>query len=192
MPTHFTAKLIKNPNMTLREFAFACTRAFIVRLKESSDDYDVENAHFNPDDHYVQNELEARIELKRLQSLNSLEWDLEKEKHNAEERLRTLRRMIEADKHQRLFQGMKDQVEEWDAPESCWVIKAFMLDQLRISGELTPSDWKPKLYDSTEDYKVHVLSELAEEIERCEIHIKEEQERTDELNKWLDELRGSL
>lgn len=193
MPTHFVSQLLENPEMSLKDFAFVCARAFINRLRESPD-IPLEHVHFNADPHYQEVLTAAKEHLKKLQSLNHLEWDLEKEQWNATERTLTLRRMIQEDKQHRLFHSMIVQVQDWDAPESCIGLKQFMLNQLESSKRslLSLTDFKPRLFDSTEEYKEYILKEQKELILSRERGVDEEEERTYDLNKWLDDISQSL
>lgn len=195
MPTGYTHKLMES-DQSFREFALNCARAFgaCVMLRDEPVEGDI--PEFKPSLRDLQKSEEAKAERHRLlemtdderikfgQSKKDEEID-RAEKYLAKEIMENLRLSL-----------MRDRVMAWKIPTSEHAgLREFMLDQIKISMhslEYSEKRIRDAKASFARDYYDRALAEATRDIEYHEKAQLEENERTFNRNRWVNELKASI
>lgn len=195
MPTGYTAKLMESGE-TFESFAMHCARAFGALVMMRDDSMDAPIPVFEPSPYYTKSLAEHKEKHAILESMNSKQR-LEYGEAEKAARVRMLEEWLRKDTEQngRLIK-MRDIVKAWTPPTTDHQgLKDFMLEQIGtsmndleyINKEITQAKAKTPIL-----YFHDALDAELRGIEYSTQHLKEEIERTNGRNEWVQKLRESL
>lgn len=195
MPTGYTQHLLdaKEP-MKLRDWALLCARAFGACVTMRDDDLSIPAPKsLKPSTYHAKEIAKARRELKRLTSMS----DAQRATYVKRERAKRTKRFQGYINSERTeiarHDAMHDQVEAWNSPPEMTELKAFMLEQIRISRPTGSSYWHDEM-ERINKTDLHA-ADVAKAKQDIEYHTKEhaaEVQRTASRNAWLKVLYTSL
>lgn len=183
-------------DQSFREFALGCARAFCacVMIREEQIEGDI--PEFKPSLHNLRELEEAKAERHHLIEMSDEERikfgqakkdeEIENcEKYLSREVIENLRLSI-----------MRDKVLAWKVPSKDHVeLKSYMLDQLKISAhslQYSENRLRDAKTSFARDYYDRALDEANRAIEYNENAQLEENSRTNDRNRWVNELKASL
>jgi hypothetical protein len=199
MPTGYTAFLQEKPDMSFRDFALLCARAFGACIMQRDDELSTELVFDKPSDYHSNALKEAKKTLKETQnwSVKQSKEDLNADIYSANCRMRE--ELKEQSQWKETYETMLDLVNKWKPPtEGHAQFKEFMIEQLTQSIEwdcnshyytqevdrlnaFTPEEWKEeKIKNAIHDIEYHTKNH-AEEVERIK-----------QRNEWKYQLIQSL
>lgn len=193
MPTGFTEAIYEGGEVTFREFALKCAKAFI----RSPDGDSVSLRKVSIPTYWDDMINDQKRELDRLRSMSDEQADVEYAKflqieQGKSDQINEFRDRLKASYH-----DMVREVEAWTPPtEEHNKLKELMLDQLaqsivRDCARYTLMDTMP-LYSSGRLWKMDRIAQTISNMERTE------QSKADEIaaitanNQWIDDLERSL
>lgn len=188
MPTGYTAQLLEKPNMTAREWARICARAFGACIEQRDQDLK------NPAPKKVKPNLKPLKEQKKkyelqLKELNTMTQPL-RDAYNklkaSEARQYYTKCIKDNDQQQATLDSMTKRIEAWNARASHQELKKFMLNQLEISSCKCYAEYYNRALASVEkDYWSMEVESAKGMIKTYEESIKKEIARADRANDWL-------
>ena len=186
---------IKHDEVTFKEFALGCARAFGYLYALRDDPMNFEIPEFKPDPHIIQSLQIAKEALEKLQkmSLNEATTRALEEYENQVKLHRECKE--EKEELRKKYTSMLSRVKSWKPPtkdHNC--LQEFMESQLKESIEhdcrdyctstpilLTGTEWFEQSIHSAEEDIKYWSKKYADDVERCAIN-----------NKWVRELMESL
>lgn len=194
MPTGYTAPIADG--ITFEQFAWSCARAFgaLVMMRDEPNDAPIPE-RFEPSD-YNQKALErTHTELDRVLSLTVEQAAGECDIDYQEQMDAYDRRMAKAADLRAKYESMLAGVRAWEAPTPDHAeYKAFMEKQITQSIDFDCDMSYDKIPErkSTDGWLAVRTSELRRDLAYHEKAHREEVERTDKRNQWIQALRDSL
>lgn len=194
MPTGYTAKLM-DKGQDFREFVLTCARGMGACIMQRDDPMDEPPKKQKPSDYHIKALAEAKrliADIQKMKPAARLAYG-EKLKQEAVDSAKKGHAKELAEEAR--LQEMRKLVSAWTPPTTDHNgLKDFMLDQLRISSH---GDWMAKYvaeYEAkdAESYVIEKLSKAARDIEYHNEEYGKEVNRTNERNKWIDQLYSSL
>lgn len=185
MPTGYTAPVLNGA--TFEEFVWDCARAFVPDCKE--DDGPIE-LPLQPEDQYRRQFLaESQQRYDRCQSLT----DEQLLAHMRAEYEEARRLHAEAEQACRaeneILSAMMAKVEAWQCPEEAEHVKAYMLDQLKISmHSFYEFDRQIPSIVNVRKYR----KDAEAQVKRYEASLRELHDRYAVRNEWLAKLAQSV
>lgn len=196
MPSGYTAPVQEGKVTEFREFAFSCARAFgaLITMREDPSDAPIPE-RFEPDTKYHDGELaRARKTLNEVEGMPADECEREaaaQHRHALEDRRK---RKAEKDVVRQRYEAMLAKVEAWEPPSPDHIeMKNFMAKQLRDSIE-----WDCIVYGeeparlSGQEWRELQLVTARRAIDYHTEGRREEIERVEGRNRWIQQLRESL
>ncbi len=197
MPTGYTAQI--TDAMTLREFAMICARAFgaLVMMRDDSMSAPIPKA-FEPSDYHAKALAQATSDLAALELLSDEEAKAVSDREYDKMQADFVKAAAENEAQEGRYRRMLALVLDWTPPTPDHDgMKKFMREQIEesIKFDCDKSYYreqaeKPRM--SGAKWKAERRKSLQHDIEYHEQHNREEIERTNERNKWIADLRGSL
>lgn len=195
MPTGYTAKLMES-DQSFREFALGCARAFgaCVMIREEAIDGDI--PEFKPSLHNLRKLEEAKADRHHLLEMSD-EERIKFGQAKKDEEIANCEKYLNREVIENLrLSIMRDKVLAWKVPSKDHVeLKSYMLDQLKISAHSLRYS-ENRLRDAkasfARDYYDRALDEANRAIEYNEKAQLEENSRTNDRNRWVNELKASL
>jgi len=192
MPTGYTEIIERKPDLTFREFALRCARAFgaLIMMRDDSMDAEIPEK-FEPSTYHRDQLEEAK---KRLTETERMTLDearkMELESHQSTQRSNK-KYMKEYVEKNALYQRMLDKVNSWKPPSNDHVrMKEFMVEQIDTSMgkayQVKECRYSPK------EWRDREIADAKHDVEYHEKEWKEELDRTKVRNKWLSDLKSSL
>lgn len=193
MPTGYTCIIESNPNVTLRDYALRCARAFGACVTQRDESLDQAPRPREVSDHYATEIAQARA---RLLELNSISPAAARALWEADCESRRKRNAEYAAEHARkgaAYASMRAQVEAWVPPTvEHEGLRSFMLDQIDMCYRPGEEPFTLSLSSSPEAY----IEGERVRAERGLVYYAEEQakeiDRVKAANAWLEELAASL
>lgn len=195
MPTGYTSEIYDGKNVSFKDFALGCARAFgaLISMREEPSDAKIPD-EFKPSDHH---DKELKKAIKELEIIKSL-TDKQVGERALNEHINAVKEydkyLEENSKLKARYTNMLEQVRAWKAPSSEHNdFKKFMIEQLQSSIEhdcrynreiprlQSVSEWRRTAIDSAQWSVDYHREEKTKEIERCA-------GRT----KWIRDLKESL
>jgi len=196
MPTGYTADVQSGKVTTLTEYAMQCARAFGATIMMRDDPADKPiPARFEPQTAYNDEGLaEAQKQLAELEALTDSECADRAEDDYQKSLVVYHERVARRAEQKARYEAMIAKVNAWEAPRTHAEMKSFMLSQLRQSVDFDCNgewDREPKR-EAPVAWRARKISDAAKNISYHAEARKKEIERTEDRNKWLDDLRASL
>ena len=203
MPTVYTAGIIDGEIKTFEQFAKKCMRAFGATIHMRDDSWDKEYVERTPSDYHTKKINEIKNKIKKTESLS----DDEIVQLRTNELRSEIKRHNEALKKERKVEKklkrMLQEAKEWKVPSDDYrKFKSFMIEQLEITvkndGE---SSWRKEEVENHESRLTSIvasfereimLENLNKDLEYHEKEHKEEVQRCNDANEWVNELIKSL
>ncbi len=195
MPTGYTADVGEGKVTSLRTFILRCARGFgaLIHMRDEAMDAPLPD-EIKPDTKYYDSSIErareglsklanaSRVELQKMYDDEQLAAQ-ESDKKYAQEKALTRSR----------YNQMLEEVNSWTAPSADHAgLKKFMKEQLEKSIEFDCSEYKTSINVDFEQWLHNKLKVLAKDVGYYEQKRVEEIARTNERNKWLQDLLKSL
>lgn len=198
MPTGYTAAVQSGEITELRDFALRCARGMgaLVMMRDEPMDAPIPE-RFEPSRYNADRLAEVQAELDAVTTMSREEAATEADKAYHAGCVAFDKRQIEREKQARQYEAMIAKVEAWEPKAEG--IREFMLDQLRQSLDFdckpvradSPFSGKPKR-QTGEEWRAAKVEELTRSIAYHAKANAEEIARTEDRNRWLNDLRASL
>lgn len=196
MPSGYTADI--TDTMPFRDFAMKCARAFGATIMMRDDPLDAPITRFEPSDYHKKNLDESKSNLAALELLSDDEA-AEISKREYDKRQKDMAKAIaDVAGKEVAYRRMLSLVRAWTPPTPDHVrMKEFMIEQINESIKV---DCGTEYYEKAaaeplmtgKEWKEHRLETLLRDVEYHAKNYREEVDRTNERNKWVDDLRRSL
>lgn len=192
MPTGYT-NVIKD-GIKFKDFVLRCSRAFGAAIHMRDESLDVEIYHDKVSDFYLDNIELTKNNIINLKNLTPKEIE-EKAKNNYEKALKSFGERVNKKIEQKnKYEKMLKKVKAWQPPtDEHKELKDFMINQIEdsIKWDCKFYSFEGKELNGDEWYKEEMKS-LERDLEYYQKQYKEEVDRVDKRNKWIDELIASL
>ncbi len=195
MPTGYTHKLYAGDKQSFPEFAMECARAFgaLIHMRDDRMDAPIRPAEISD---YNQKQLEqALAKQKWLNSLTGKECEQEARKQYGDAMEYYNKTAKERAALQTRYELMLGQVEAWKPPTKDHEgLKKFMIEQLTtsIEGDCDMRYFPVPERKTGEQWLKDQLEVVAHDIEYHTKEQKEEEERVNGRNEWVEQLKNSL
>jgi len=196
MPTGYTAAI--KDGIDFKTYGLSCARAFgaLVMMRDEPSNAEIPDG-FKPSE-YSKNALQkAKEHFAKLNDLTKKGWEqMQKSEFDKQVEQYGISQKEEIDLLQK-YHAMLNQAIEWRAPtEEHKELRAFMIKQIEDSIEwdcnhYSKGKYMPVLLPLDEYVSLKTEAALAD-IKYHNNAWAEEQERTDNRNKWIKDLRNSL
>jgi len=194
MPTGYTAPVEDGTVVTLEDFTLLCARSFGFAVSQREDglgpvkrpEFDAENSYHATALRRAKNE-KARFE--RLKGQGGLEFTYQE--YVAETNLSNEESVKNFNLEKFRYDAMQRKVETWDAPELLESLKAFMLDQIKISRPYKDEPYTTEI-KSFVDWQQNKLDRFDWDIEYHQEQLDKDIERHNERMRYFDALQESL
>lgn len=200
MPNGYTAEIYDGKDVTFKQFALTCARAFGPCIMQRDDPLDVPPMVQMPSDYHERALIQARNELGEIQSMSPEDCQAMADAEYDEAMARRHKYIVATNERRARYDGMIAKVADWTPQTAEHVeFKTFMLNTLHESkkwdcGE--PEDeltfWAtPKKIDG-ETWRKDKVNYLRESIEHHTEEHEKEVTRTAGRNKWITDLLDDL
>jgi len=198
MPTGYTAYIEDGEITKGKDFLLKCARAFgaCIDMRDDSLSVDIP-AELKPSTYHKEALERAYLELEKYKTMtleeaqNILDEDYINNQKSCRESI------IKNSQIQERYSKVRKEIEDWTPPTSeHYNLKKFALEQIDISMNHNMEDYykkelvKPK--KTAEEYITTMIEGAADNIKYHLKNWNEEVKRTDERNKWINDLRDSL
>ena len=194
MPTGYTADVKDGKITEFRDFALQCARAFGACIEMRDDPLSTPIPdEFKADNYHANRVVETMAELKRVESMSSVDVaaECEREYEEAAKRHReSVERTTETRNH---YNAMLAKVVEWEPPSPAHVeLKQFMIQQLTESRQFDCIESDPPKREAPADWRQRKMRRLTADLEYHATGDREEHERAASRTLWVRQLRESL
>lgn len=195
MPTGYTADI--KDGISFEQFTLNCARAFgaLLPMRDLPNSAEIPE-RFEASPYHLGKLTEARNILRWYEGFSEDEArmgaanEYEQEEHNRKRRLCENQNVLEC------YRGMLRQVQAWEPPSADHVkLKTFMVKQIEESikrDDSTEYLSKPTAQLSPTEWLESKKAKALQDIEYHKAQWAEEVQRTEQRNRWLKQLRGSL
>jgi hypothetical protein len=196
MPTGYTSNI--GNGISFQEFAMDCARAFgaCIDLKEEQAGGDLIPERFEPSDYHANKLEEYKEQLSNLGRITLLDAERFAEEDYQKKEKRRLRRLDEIRKLRSSYSSMLAKVIIWEPPTPDHVnLKNFMIQQIEESIRFDcfeESDEKETTKEDGVQWLKRKVDSLKKNITYHATKHQEEIKRTENKNRWIEELRNSL
>lgn len=197
MPTGYTADI--QEGISFEDFVMRCARAFGALISMREDSPDAEIKEFKPNSYNQDNIHELKKEQARVCEMSEEETSVEAKKEyqaNIEKRKNAKKKDLEI---QQKYNEMLEKVRRWDPPTKDHVnLKEFMIDQIEKSLEFDCyinnfDEYHPiPILQTGEEWKSKELLRINKSLLYHYKELKKEENRCNERNRWVKQLRDSL
>lgn len=195
MPTGYTAGVADGTITDFKEYALQCARAFGACVMLRDDPLSSEIPEFEPSDYYAKKLSRLEAELSAFMGMNPAErrslYEAEQVKRMEERELGLTRKREERARYESML--AKAKAFKSPSPDHDGYAK-FIVEQLEqsIDFDCDTSYYDKQKIPSFDQWQDEKLNELIFSIKRARSSVKEEQERTDDRNKWVKKLKEAL
>jgi hypothetical protein len=204
MPTGYTAGILDGTITDFKGFAKTCMRAFGATIHMRDEGLDKEYEPRVPSTYNLERmeELEMTIALAEEKSIEKF---IEEERELIREEILSIKEQIEKKKvAKQKLDAILQEVQNWNPPTEEHVnFKEFMIEQLestiRFDGDVPYYEKKREEVESRvyeildgEKIKKRVVDSLRDSLQYQKKSHKEELDRCEKANKWVDELIQSI
>jgi len=196
MPSGYTAIIGEKDDLTFREFALICARAFgaCVEMREDSLSKEIPK-EFVPSDYHKREISNHTIKLQELNAMTPHQAGLHAKKEYLDARKRYNEFLAKKDALKKKYLRMLEQVKKWTPPtEDHNGLYEFMIKQIEDSIKFDCGDYS-SMTPIEKSAKVWLHDAIEREIKDIAYHTKEyseEVERVNGRNEWIRVLRESL
>lgn len=195
MATGYTDIIERKPDLTFREFALRCARAFSPCIMQRDESLVMPPRHRDVDPYYRECVDEAEAELRRVEAMTDDDiMTLQRDNAAMVERARVECAAHVADLRAK-YARMRAMVESWAPPTAEHSgLQAFMLSQIDESVRFGCHDFDtpPLTLKSADDARGEMMRKARAEVIRCRKALRDEEQRCREANAWIDALYNSL
>lgn len=195
MPTGYTAEVQKG--ISFEKYALGCAKAFgaLITMRDEPSDKEIPEK-LEPSDHHFKKKTSAEDELKSLILLTDDAANKKAlDKFNADELYR-VNKLKEESVIEARYNEMLVKAKAWVSPSKDHdELKDFMISQIEKSIKFDcGGDYyeKPTTKMTGEQWRSEKMEQLHKDIAYHIKHYREEIERTNDRNKWINSLRNSL
>lgn len=195
MPTGYTAEVQKG--ISFEKYALGCAKAFgaLVTMRDEPSNKEIPKK-LEPSDYHLKKKISAEDAINSLNLLTDVEANKKAlDKFDADE-LHRVNKLKEEGVIEERYKEMLANAKSWISPSKDHDnLKEFMISQLEESIKFDcNSDYyeKPTPKTTGKQWRSEKIEQLHKDIAYYTKNYREELKRTDERNKWIDELRNSL
>ncbi len=200
MPTGYTYVIEEKENVSFREFALGCARAFgaCIDLKDEPIDSEIPEK-FTESSYHRDKYNELILDLKKYENMDERTADKKAEEEYLSETNSRKDYLDVLDEIEKKYKAMMVSVEKWNPPTPDHIkLKNFMIQQLDISMD---KGSMRKFYEQPDNKIIKLTGQqwLFSKIEKIKKEIEyqmhqwiEETEITEGRNTWIKQLRDSL
>jgi hypothetical protein len=198
MPTGYTYYIEKGEVNTGKDFLLKCARGFgaCIDMRDESLDVDIP-VELKPSTYHKEQLEKAYKDLEKYKSMTIEEAQKIVDEKYIKSIEDTKKAITDYYEKKEKYDKVREEIDNWEPPTHDHIkLKEFALDQIKISTEYDHIEYyndeltKPK--KTPEEYITCMIEGAADSIK---YHLKcwnEEVQRTDERNKWINDLRESL
>jgi hypothetical protein len=193
MPTGYTAPIHDGENITFKQFALRCARAFGAAIHQRDDSLEMKIQERTVDSYYFNRVDTTAEDLARLRSRTDEEWQ-----EAFEEEVRSIREYNEKikDKGRALEARYRDMIakaENWTPPTDAHVgLKEFMLEQLNSSLNFDIMKYEQPVPTDVDSYKNRKIEGALSAYNHALKSLEMQKKSVAESNKWIRALKESL
>lgn len=193
MPTGYTADVKDGKVTDFRTFALRCARNFGATIMQRDDPGDDPPKHREMSEYERKRLADAREDVVRYQAMSEAEAERRAEFEFYEQLADYEKRVAETKMEQDRYDAMLVKVARWTPPTSQHEgMKKFMIEQLVTSKDFDHMEWSGPTRYTGRQWLSRKREHAAESLARAEKGWREEQERVDGANAWIDALYASL
>ncbi len=195
MPTGYTSKIYNGDNQSFKEFAMGCARAFGALIHMRDDGMETPIRPDIVSDYAKKHVEEAQAKIAWLHALTPKECEAEARKQYGDAMEYYNKTVKERMALQTRYEMMLAQVEAWKPPTKDHEgLKKFMIEQLTtsIEGDCDMRYFPVPQRITGEQWLADHLESAAKDIEYFSKEQKEEEERVNGRNEWVEQLQNSL
>jgi len=198
MPTGYTAYIEDGEITKGKDFLLKCARAFgaCIDMKEDSLSINIP-VKFEPSTYHKEQLEKAYQDLERYKNMTTEEAQkiVDEEYINNQKSCR--KSIIKNSQIQERYSKVRKEIEDWIPPtEKHYNLKKFALEQIDISTDYNHADYYTKELNRPKKTAQEYIAVMIEgATDSIKYHLKswnEELKRTEERNKWINDLRDSL
>jgi hypothetical protein len=190
MPTGYTGRITED--MSLREWALICVRAFGACIMQRDDD---KNAplitEYKVDNYYSDRMNECLDNVAALEKMSNAELVIKQIVDNNEDYESRMSWYKVGIAENRLYESMRDKVIAWEVTPEIQPVKTFMLDQIAISM-CHPRFPVRKEEIPVSEYRAQLMKECAEDFKFAQKSYEDECRRVEECNKYIADFIACL
>ena len=193
MPTGYTSIIEDKEDVTLREYALRCARAFGACVHQRDEDIAVPPEPDTSSSTYAKGLRKAKCKLAEVSAWTEDRWRENWETAVADIKLQNEINAREHNAKRARYKKMRVQVEKWEPPMPNHAgLKKFMLSQIDLCYEPNEKPYKQPYCKSLKAFKQRVLDNIVWDIEYYTKKLAEETEALAQSNKWIEDLYASL
>jgi hypothetical protein len=204
MPTGYTAGILDGTITDFKGFAKTCMRAFGATIHMRDEGLDKEYEPREPSEYHLERINEYKEELKKAQNTTPEEFEKKERIEIKNEIQRVEEQLVKKKESFQKLQNMLEQADSWNPPtEEHSNFKSFMIEQLESTIRF---DADLEYYEQKKEEAFHRLGEVldGEQIKKRAIDLlkerilyqeksyKEELDRCEKSNKWVEDLIQSI
>lgn len=195
MPTGYTLKLMEE-GQTFEEYALTCARAFSACILLRDEPLDTPIPEFKPSDFYKKELAKSKAKLSKLKKMSRSER-LKFGERAKQKTIAMHKKLFKRDKkeNENLLKVEK-KVKNWIPPtKDHEELANFMLEQIEISKHdlnFYKKEVAKIIFDNDFVFYKRALEAAKNSVLRYEEECKKELKRTEDRNRWVNDLRESL
>lgn len=195
MPTGYTAEIYEGKDVTFKQFASRCARAFgaLVHLRDEPLSNELPTEISEESKYHTEGLKNAKALLAKLKEMSEKEKVILCDKSNKQ----AYDSWFELDQKRRAlldrYTDMLNQAKTWTPPTPDHNnFKAFMIEQLESSIKFDCNFYDPPAPLSVESWYAREIENAKDDIEYHERGLKEEQARVNKNLEWIKHLAESI
>ena len=192
MPTGYTAEIEKG--ISFENFVLKCARAMGACVMQRDESSDVLPKIQEPSDYYQKRITEIQLEIKETIDLELDDINKIMSKKKEDVISENKKRQLQHNKMMGKLLKMRLLVARWEAPKGDYMgLKDFMLEQISSTIDFDGTLYQSKFEESTPlVWKENKLLGLYEDLKRSKSEYEKEVSRTNDRNKWIQDLYDNL
>jgi hypothetical protein len=198
MPTGYTAYIEDGEIATGKDFLLKCARGFgaCIDLRDESLSVEIP-VELKPSTYHKEQLEKAYADLERYKKMTLEEAQKIVDEEYEKTQTGTKKSLEKYRATQKRYDKVKSEVENWNPPTSEHInLKNFALDQIKISTEYDSEKYYiAELNKPKKNAEQYISDKIISVTDNIQYHLKnwnEEVQRTNERNKWINDLRESL
>ena len=196
MPTGYTEIIGRKPEVTFREYALRCSRAFgaLIEMRDDSLDAKIPD-EFHPDDYHQKELQRAKETLQRAQSM-TLEQTAREAEREYQSAVKSHSEALQRNADLRgRYEAMLQRAKKWEAPTKDHEnLKGYMISQLEesIKFDCSYSEVEAPQKQTPEQYIAQLVKSAKHDVAYHQKGWKKEVKSARERTKWVQALVRSL
>lgn len=192
MPTAYASILLTKEEVSFKDFALQCSRAFCAMSHMRNKPLDAEIEYPEVDQRYYRIRDKKMERLLEVKGMSEEDLAREADRYNTREQERWDRFQKRSTIYHARLEDMLEKARSWNPPEEYEDLKTFMIQQLEDSIELDSYEEEAPQVLTPQQWRERALEILENSIAHAERHIKRDEERVKSSRAWLEGLEEML